>query len=54
MADGKLKAWNAPAGSKENAQARTKAAAAKFTAAVKKARATAARKHNAVRKLGSR
>jgi hypothetical protein len=54
MADGKLKAWNAPAGAREKAKARGKSAASKLTAAVKAARAAGAKKHDAVRKIGLR
>lgn len=45
--------WNA-AGARESAKVRGKAAASKLAAAVKKARATAARKHDAVRTIGKR
>ncbi|MEY9157335.1 hypothetical protein [Bradyrhizobium japonicum] len=45
--------WNAP-GAREGAKSRGKAAASKVAAGVKKARATAARKHDAVRKIGQR
>jgi hypothetical protein len=45
----KLKPWNAPAGARERAKSRGKAAAAKLGAEVKKRRATAAVKHKAGR-----
>lgn len=51
---GKTKFWNAPAGSKESAQARTKSAASKLASGVKKRRATAERTFSAVRKIGTR
>lgn len=44
-----MKAWNAPAGAREQAKSRGKVLASKLAAEVKKRRATAAKKHKAGR-----